>query len=68
MTPEDLKQACLDAISVGSESIVLIMQSTRLCGNRGPRGELICVNSDGQNVVRFKAKSVLKFIESEEAK
>lgn len=68
MTPEDLKQACCDAISVGRESIVLIVQTTRLCGNRGPRGELICVNSEGQNVVRFKATSVLKFIEREEAK
>lgn len=68
MTIDNLKQAGRDAISAGSESIILIVQSTRLCGNRGPRGELICVNSEGQNVVRFKAKSVLKFIESEEAK
>lgn len=68
MTIDDLKQACRDAIDVGSESIILVVPSTRLCGKRGPRGELICVNSECQNVVRFNAKSVLKFIEREKAK
>lgn len=68
MTPEDLKQACRDAIDCGRESITLIVPSTRLCGKRGPIGELVCVNRDVENVVRFKAKAVLKFIEREERK
>lgn len=68
MKVEELKQACHDVIALGGEAIILVTNSCRLCGRRGPIGELLCEQPDGRKTVRFKAKAVLKFIEKAEAK
>ena len=66
MKVDELKQLCREHIESGREAIILVMRSTRLCGRRGPIGELLSENRDGQKVVRFKAKAVLKWVEKEE--
>lgn len=59
-----LRNACLDAMDQG-QCIILVTKSTRLCGKRGPIGELRCVNAKGEKVVEFDAEKVLKFIDRE---
>ena len=68
MRVEELKQACRDKIASGGKALVLVTNSCRLCGRRGPIGELLCENSDGSKVVRFDAAKVLAFIEREESR
>lgn len=68
MKVEELKQACRDVIPLGGEAIILVTDSCRLCGRRGPIGELLCEKPGGRKTVRFKAKAVLKFIEQAEKK
>lgn len=66
MKLSDLIIQCVEVINRGGEAIVLVIpRGVRLCGRRGPIGELLCTNSNGANVVRFKAKSVLKFLKRE---
>ncbi len=38
----------------------------RLCGRRGPRGEVICGREGKGQTVRFCSKAVLKFLEKEQ--
>lgn len=66
MTVDELKTQCRDIIASGGEAILLVTKSCRLCGRRGPIGELLAQHRDGSKVVRFKAAAVLKFIEREE--
>lgn len=73
MEVNDLRQLCLDSIAAGGDVALLTLPTPkscrgytlRLCGNRGPRGEIICTNHEGTSVVRFKASDVLRFIERE---
>lgn len=70
MTIEELKAACESTVSAGGEIIMLAVPLTsrgytqRLCGNEGPRGEIVCAKADDYAVCRFKAKAVLKFIKA----
>ena len=70
MTIEELKAACESMIAAGGEIILLAVPLTsrgytqRLCGNEGPRGEIVCAKDGGDAVCRFKAKAVLKFIKT----
>lgn len=70
MFVEQLEKACREAVDSGSDCIVLVRKDgrTMLCGNRGPRGELLCENAPGEAVVRYRAKAVLAFIEREKAR
>ena len=63
MTIDELKQACQSAIDSGSQSVVLVTSSTRLFRTRGPVGELLCENKNGERVVSFDAAKVLKYLE-----
>ena len=66
MEIEELKQACNDAIDAGREAVILVLpKGVRLCGRSGPIGELLSDAGRG-TVVRFKAKSVLRFLEKAE--
>ena len=69
MLVNQLRKACQDAMTAGNKAVVVVRTDGRLllCGNRGPRGELLCV-TDGQSVVRYKAHSVLSFLDREERK
>lgn len=74
MEVAELKAACQATISRGGGAVMLVIPgppgngySKRLCGKRGPRGEIINYR-DGQSVCRFDAGAVLKFLEREEAK
>ena len=45
------------------DSITLVRKvghGARLFGKSGPVGELLCVNSEGESVVRFKASDVVR--------
>lgn len=44
------------------DSVTLVRKGSgvRLFGKSGPIGELLCVNSAGESVVRFKASSVVR--------
>lgn len=69
MNVDDLKSACQSVIDSGGEAVVLVIpRGVRLCGRRGPIGELLCTHPDGYNVVRFKAAAVLRFLERETKK
>lgn len=61
MELEDLKAACENAISNGKECIELVNRSVRLCGRRGPTGELLD-EARGLKVVRYKAQAILDFL------
>lgn len=67
MFVEQLEKACRDAVEESRTFVTLVRTDgrTMLCGNRGPRGELLCVNSQGEGVVQYKAKAVLAFLERE---
>lgn len=67
---EQLEKACREAVEESRTFITLVRTDgrTMLCGNRGPRGELLCVNSQGEGVVQYKAKTVLAFIGKEKAR
>lgn len=65
MTPLELRDAALEAIDRGSEFMILVTRSTRLCGRRGPIGELRCENANGEKVVAFKPEKILAFIDRE---
>lgn len=68
MQVEQLRNACLDALNRGQQFITLVTKSTRLCGRRGPIGELRCENPNGEKVVAFRAQAVLDFIRREESR
>ena len=68
MSVDDLKEACRRSIACGVGSVVLVSKSTRLCGRRGPIGELVCVNSLGEKLVRYDAAKILKFVEENEVR
>ena len=66
MQIDELKAACREAIDAGREAVILVLpKGVRLCGRRGPIGELLSDVGHG-SVVRFKAKAVLKYIEKQE--
>lgn len=66
---EELRQAAQDVINRNGECIVLVISrvsrgnSIRMFGKRGPIGDVLCVNSDGKSVARFKAASVIKYLD-----
>lgn len=70
MTIEELTTACESTINGGGQIIMLTVPLTsrgytqRLCGNEGPRGEIVCAKDGGDAVCRFKAAAVLKFIKA----
>lgn len=73
MEVADLKKQCQDTIDRGGGAVMLVLpgppgrgESRRLCGKRGPRGEIINVNRSGDSVCRFSAEAVLKFLIAEE--
>lgn len=67
MNIEELRTACESTIAGGGQCITLAIPSEVRIGRKGwPRGELICVNSIGGRVVRYKAASLLRFLKKAE--
>lgn len=69
----ELRQACTEIASRGGGAVMLVLPGPpgrgfgrRLCGNRGPRGEIINVNKAGDSVCRFDAAAVLRFLDRQE--
>ena len=66
-----LRQICTDTVARGGGAVVLVLPglsacgNRRLCGTRGPRGELINVNQSGDSVCRFDASAVLRFLDNQ---
>lgn len=72
MEVADLKQICMETVERGGGQVMLVLPggpgrgySRRLCGNRGPRGEIINVNKSGDCVCRFDAAAVIRFLDSQ---
>lgn len=70
MEVDDLRQLCAETIGRGGGAVMLVLPgppgqgfTRRLCGKRGPRGEIINVNKAGDSVCRFNAAAVLKFLD-----
>lgn len=70
MEVEELEKQCREVLDRGGEAVILARCDgcTMLCGNIGPRGELLCTSTNGESVVRYKAKAVLAFIMREKRK
>lgn len=69
MAPDELRAAC-----AGHEYVTLHLPppnsqgySRRLCGKRGPRGEIMCGTSERGQVVKFLSKAVLRHLDKMEA-
>jgi hypothetical protein len=69
MTPEDLAIQCRE-----SEYVILALPpplgrgyTRRLCGQRGPRGEILCGVEGSHQTVRFLSSAVLKFLKKVES-
>lgn len=68
MTPEEMQQACKDALDDGSNYITLVLPfessgwRPRLCKSYGPHGILLCCAKYGKSTVKFEAKKVLRFL------
>ena len=68
MTIDELREAC-----AGGDYVLLFLPppnsngyTRRLCGRRGPRGEVLCGTERGQTV-RFLSKAVLRCLDKIEA-
>lgn len=70
MNVDQLEKQCCEVLQRGGDAVIVVRFDgrTMLWGNRGPRGELMCTNTGGQSVVRYKAQSVLKFLKREKQK
>lgn len=73
MTPTEMAKACSLALEGGDGHIVFVVPGTptkrgvvRLSGPHSPKGELLCINSDKEMVVRFDALDVLAYLAAHE--
>lgn len=60
-----IQHAAQRQIENGKDATVTLVlpKGVRLFGKRGPVGELLCVNSTGESVVRFKASAIVRACE-----
>lgn len=72
MEIDALRQACTETVERGGGAVMLVLPgppgrgaTRRMCGKRGPRGEIINVNRDGNSVCRFDAWAVLRFLDQQ---
>lgn len=66
---KQLRDEAQKRIDEGAESLVLVMpgpargETRRLFGRRGPRGEILCENSEHEVVVRFMAAAIIAYLD-----
>jgi hypothetical protein len=58
MKTDDMVRLCADAVNRGDPFIPLVIPRGRY-PRRFPRGDLLCVNADGQRVYAFSAVKLL---------
>jgi len=69
VTPKEMALACSLVLGTGHDAITFIVPGAptkrgvvRLNGPRSPKGELLCINSEKEMVVRFDAVDVLAYL------
>ena len=69
MTTREMALACSIVLETGLDSVTFVVPGSptkhgvvRLSGPRSPKGELLCINSDKEMVVRFDALDVLAYL------
>lgn len=65
MTPQELLDHASRQLAAGCSVMTLVRprgSGTNLLGRRGPRGEIVCENSNGARVVAYDARKVVQFM------
>ena len=62
MKPEELRGACEEALAAGREAITVVFPSCFKPWKSFPRGELLCVNNEGEKVMRMSAQKLLDWL------